>query len=337
MERYIGKCLDSLLIPEIDAVEVLVVNDGSKDRSSEIAHGYADRYPQSIKVIDKANGNYGSCINVALPIATGRYVKVLDADDTFDTTAFSEFVRLLPSLSDDVLITPFCIVNEAGEVTRSRSYEKEFTLNRTYSFAELFGDNHNKNLNLLMHSLTYKLDVFSRFTYYQTEGISFTDNEWAMWPLVYSSTLRFVAVKPLYKYLIGREGQTMDPKRLSKQISDYVLLFRNEGKDLKRYSINTEAKDVALRLIMTQHNNVYLWSRNGKITEAAEQILIDYDRSLRLESPELYDALNKQNYHKASNFKYIKKWRELGYPKTVAIPLWDRIKISLNTRFGLFG
>ena len=60
MEAYIGKCLDSLLIPEFDAVEVLVVNDGSKDRSSEIAHSYADRYPGSIRVIDKPNGNSGS-------------------------------------------------------------------------------------------------------------------------------------------------------------------------------------------------------------------------------------------------------------------------------------
>lgn len=66
MEAYIGKCLDSLLIPEFDQVEVLVVNDGSKDRSSEIAHSYAERYPDSIRVIDKPNGNYGSCINAAL-------------------------------------------------------------------------------------------------------------------------------------------------------------------------------------------------------------------------------------------------------------------------------
>ena len=72
MEAYIGKCLDSLLIPEFDQVEVLVVNDGSKDRSSEIAHRYADRYPDSIRVIDKPNGNYCSCINAALPQCTGR-------------------------------------------------------------------------------------------------------------------------------------------------------------------------------------------------------------------------------------------------------------------------
>lgn len=93
MEKYIGQCLDSLLIPEFDEVEILVVNDGYKDRSSEIAHSYANRYPDSIRVIDKSNGNYGSCINAALPVATGRYVKILDADDSFDTAEISKFYR----------------------------------------------------------------------------------------------------------------------------------------------------------------------------------------------------------------------------------------------------
>ena len=64
MEQWLNRCLDSVVIPEIiDKVEIIVVNDGSRDRSSEIAHSYADRYPDSVIVIDKENGNYGSCVN----------------------------------------------------------------------------------------------------------------------------------------------------------------------------------------------------------------------------------------------------------------------------------
>ena len=64
MEAYILKALESLVIPRnLDALDVLVINDGSKDRSSELAHSFADKYPQSFRVIDKENGNYGSCIN----------------------------------------------------------------------------------------------------------------------------------------------------------------------------------------------------------------------------------------------------------------------------------
>jgi rRNA processing protein Krr1/Pno1 len=152
-----------------------------------------------------------------------------------------------------------------------------------------------------------------------------------MWPLVYSSTLRFVAVKPLYKYLIGREGQTMDPKRLSKQISDYIILFKSSVRNLKQYNLSDIARKVAERLIVNNHHNVYLWSRNS-ISDAAEQMLIAYDKSLKLESPQLYNALNEKNYHIASNYKYIKEWRDRDYPKDLSIPFLERVKISLYVR-----
>ena len=83
MENYLHKCLDSLLVEDKnlrDALEVLVIIDGSKDRSSEIGHEYEEKYPGVFRVIDKENGNYGSCINRGLKEATGKYVKILDAN-----------------------------------------------------------------------------------------------------------------------------------------------------------------------------------------------------------------------------------------------------------------
>lgn len=61
MQDYLCRCLDSLIVPDdmMKDLEVLVINDGSKDRSSEIAHSYQDRFPVTFRVIDKENGNYG--------------------------------------------------------------------------------------------------------------------------------------------------------------------------------------------------------------------------------------------------------------------------------------
>ena len=68
MEKYLQNCLDSLLLSEkqMQDYEVWIINDGSKDRSSEIAHSYELRYPDTFRVVDKNNGNYGSCINCGL-------------------------------------------------------------------------------------------------------------------------------------------------------------------------------------------------------------------------------------------------------------------------------
>ena len=97
MEKYLRRCLDSLIIDEegMKQLEVLVINDDSKDSSSQIAHEYQDKYPDTYRVIDKENGNYGSCINRGLKETTGKYVKVLDADDWFDNKSLMLFLTKL--------------------------------------------------------------------------------------------------------------------------------------------------------------------------------------------------------------------------------------------------
>lgn len=86
MEKYLNKCLDSLLIKTgLEYLEVIVVNDGSSDSSLSIAQAYQQKYPDVFVIIDKTNGNYGSCINAGLPVAKGKYIKILDADDSFST------------------------------------------------------------------------------------------------------------------------------------------------------------------------------------------------------------------------------------------------------------
>lgn len=112
MDKYLSKCLDSLLIPSIDKLDIIVVNDGSKDRSSEIAHSYVEKYPDSIRVIDKENGNYGSCINATLTTIRGKYVKILDADDSFNTTNFEEFIIQISKINADLVLSNYEKVDE---------------------------------------------------------------------------------------------------------------------------------------------------------------------------------------------------------------------------------
>ena len=97
MEEYLAKCCESVVVaPELmERLEVLVVNDGSTDGTSEIAHVFERRYPGSFRVIDKQNGHYGSCVNRGLAEAKGEFVKLLDADDTYDKAEFERHLKFL--------------------------------------------------------------------------------------------------------------------------------------------------------------------------------------------------------------------------------------------------
>ena len=96
MENFLNNCISSLVVSDelMDAQEIIIVNDGSKDKTLKIATDWANKFQNSIRIIDKKNGNYGSCINAALNIATGTFVKVLDADDSFDTNNYEDFLNL---------------------------------------------------------------------------------------------------------------------------------------------------------------------------------------------------------------------------------------------------
>lgn len=206
MEQYLDKCLSSLILDDrelMESVEVLVVIDGAKDNSSTIAHTYKEKFPKTYRVIDKENGNYGSCINRGLYEATGKYIKVLDADDTFDTINYEKFLRYLLVTKADCVLTPMIQVSEDGKELKTFSCklrpEELITLDELGTAAD----------NMWMHCVCYNTEKVRALGYMQTEGISYTDQEWICVPM---AAMDLIAYYPsvVYRYLVGREGQTID-------------------------------------------------------------------------------------------------------------------------------
>jgi glycosyltransferase involved in cell wall biosynthesis len=74
------KCIRSLLIGG-DQVEIIIVDDGSTDRTAEIADQYAEKYPDIVKAVHQENGGHGEAVNSGIRNATGLYFKVVDSDD----------------------------------------------------------------------------------------------------------------------------------------------------------------------------------------------------------------------------------------------------------------
>ena len=232
MEAYLNRCLDSLLISDeqMQLLEVLVINDGSKDKSSAIAHEYEAKYPSTFRVIDKENGNYGSCVNRGLKEASGKYIKVLDADDWFDTTEFEKYLTQLQSVDVDMVLTPFMSVYEkTGEKQLcTQPYLQE---NKVYLFNKC--DNR-MILRYSMHMVTYRVELLRRIQYVQTEGISYTDTEWTHLPQYSISNLVWFP-NIVYQYYIGREGQTMDANVLAKNIWKYEVICKSLIENSSRY------------------------------------------------------------------------------------------------------
>ena len=301
MENYLSYCLDSLLVKEnMELVEVLVINDGSKDASSKIAHAYAGKYPQIFRVIDKENGNYGSCINRGLKEAQGKYVKILDADDSFDTDNFECFVAFLEGTDADLAVSDFSIVDENRNIKRVVCHEfpsgciplDKICTTRNFS-------------HIQMHALTYRRDVLLKLSYKQTEGISYTDQEWVFTPMLGVKSICYFD-KCVYRYLVGREGQTINPTVKAKRMPDVCQCVYAMSKAYEQYrnNISEQLRMYFYGRLDYMIKEVYVfyflhYSNQNK------KSLLRFDSTLKGICPEVYDWVANGNYR----FNYIRFWR----------------------------
>jgi glycosyltransferase involved in cell wall biosynthesis len=205
-------------------VEIVVVNDGSKDRTLRIARQYAERYADTVRVIDKPNGNYGSTINAALKVVQGEYVKILDADDRFEGSRVAEFLAFLKKMQGvDMVVTPFIEVDKRREhrVEYSIYGKKVYEYGKSYDAEKVFADGAIRFF--AMHGVCYRTELLRKMNYRQSEGVSYTDQEWVFFPLFRVKTIAFADI-PLYRYNVAREGQTMDARVQMRSLAQLVAV-----------------------------------------------------------------------------------------------------------------
>ena len=101
-ESYMEHAIQSILVAKED-IELIIVNDGSKDNTLKIAREYEKKYPKVVKVIDKENGGHGSGVNAGLDVATGRYFKVVDSDDWVDEESLKKVIKTLKKIDIDMM------------------------------------------------------------------------------------------------------------------------------------------------------------------------------------------------------------------------------------------
>lgn len=310
MEKYLHRCLDSLLVKEhFEALEVWVVNDGSKDRSSAIAHKYETKYPDVFHVLDKTNGNYGSCINAALLHCTGKYMRIVDADDWLDTSGLCSLLRNLLSLTKDVdaVFTNYQKINDSGKILNV--YKVNPRLYRRY----LMLDDEDlyllrPNLDIAMHHIAYRTQLLKDIRYKQLEGISYTDTEYAYYPLINAKSFFFYDIV-LYKYFIGREGQTISLKQRAEHLDDMLKISQ-------RMIEGTEISDALTMQYLQRGFIVFTLSCFyhmalvcQKLTIENKVKLFDMDKVINKFDDKVYDRLNDV---KCLGIPYIKFWRKYG-------------------------
>lgn len=229
MEKYLEKCMDSLVNQTLEDIEIIVVNDGSTDNSIKILKKYKKKYPDKLIIIDQENQGISVARNNGIDISTGKYIGFVDSDDYVKYDMFENLYNKIEKSKADIVVC---------------NYQKYFMKSEDYINIDMV-KNINKNnifeepaiLNNIYFAPWNKLYKQSLF-----DGIRFPiqkkyEDINAILK-VFSKAKKIDKISDyLYIYRINENGETLT---INKKICDIVFIFEdliNYLKDNKKYNL----------------------------------------------------------------------------------------------------
>ena len=277
-----------------ERTEVLVIIDGSPDHSIDIACEYEKKYSSVFKVIEKDNGGHGSVINMGAQMASGRFFKVLDADDWFNEEEYEKYLQTLETIEADVIFSPYYLF-DIREGKYELVGENAITEDGNSDFNEVMKcwDEFRNTANFW--GITYNTDFYRKLDYKVTENVFYEDLEYSTVPASFAKKIKF-SENPIYCYRVGDVNQSVNSKvqverhsHLEKVIESLLLasvkqpLMLNGGDNYYRHK-TCEAITSFYQIALVKNPNK---SSGRHWTESI-------NANIKKNSPEIYSLVQKK-------------------------------------------
>ena len=223
-ENYMEHCIETLLFGG-ERVEILIVNDGSKDGTAAIADKYAAKYPTIVKAIHQQNGGHGEAVNAGLRNATGKFFKVVDSDDWVDEGAYRGILDVLEMYQDQIemMISNFVYEKQGAKHKKVMEYTKYLPVNRVFTWNDMKPFPIGKYL--LMHSVIYKTQMLRDCGLELPKHTFYVDNIFVYNPLPNVKHMYYLNVD-FYRYFIGRDDQSVNEKVMIGRLDQQMRVNR---------------------------------------------------------------------------------------------------------------
>lgn len=305
VEKYIKMTLNSFIIPEIlDDLEVILVNDGSKDYTSQLSHEIEQRYPFAFTVIDKKNGGYGSTINTSIQMAHGKYFKTIDGDDWVEQEGLIKLIHYLKNTDDDMIITNYTRVNDKTGKKVPTIFECKES-KKSFYFVDLY-----KNQKFYMQGITFKTSILKNMHYMITEHCFYTDIEYILTPIPFINTISFLD-ENVYMYRIAVNEQSMSVAGKRKHIDEQLKILK---KMIQYYNVWFDKLDkgkqsyfnTILSGMLKSHITAIL---SLKITFKSKKRLLDIEKYVKYHANTVYETSDQYKI-----IRLLRKTKYMIYP-----------------------
>ncbi len=208
IEQNLQSFVDSGVLGE---VEVLVVDDGSKDSTPQLVQGYAERYPDSIRLIRQENAGPGSTVNKGLENATGRYFRMVDGDDWVEPEAFRRLVEFLRDHDADM------VVCDHDEVDNDTNEHFAKTVSGVQPRKVMPIGEFCSNLSRIsMHDTVYRTDLLKENAI-RLFNCFYTDAQYLYFPMLCAKTAVYLPER-VYQYRVSLSTQSMSISSMQRNI-----------------------------------------------------------------------------------------------------------------------
>lgn len=306
VEKTLNGTVDSMIeLSILKDLEILIIDDGSKDSTSVIGKEYEKIYPDTVHCISKINGGHGSTINTGIKKAKGKYFKVVDGDDWVITDNLKKLIEQLKVIDTDIIFNPFFTVNEkTGERELYNDVEGKVIYDTILEFDETCNE-----IGIQMHSLTIKTSILKNNNITIDEHRFYVDAEYILLPIPFVNTIMFLNY-PLYLYRIFSDGQSMNIKNMQKNVSHHygvVMRMVNFYTEFEK-KISDEKRDYIerriVKLIEMQYQIYFSFNYSSDI---AKQIKL-FNEELKKSNAYLYDK------SMGKTVRWVRKNISLFYP-----------------------
>ena len=312
VEKYIDKCLNSLVKQSLKEIEIILVNDGTKDNSQKIIDKYVKKYPDKIKSYIKENGGQGSARNYGLKKATGEYIGYVDSDDFVEKDMYKKLYNKAKENNYDIVV--------CGNYNVSEDYQNKNI--------DAFINNYNTDLEniffgkMAVWNKIYKRDILIKNKLEFKEKVWYEDLAFTLKAIMNSNTFAFID-EPLYDYLI-REGSTMNNSNVQRNLE--ILDAFN---DILSYIQHNKKEEYFSKIEFLAIDHIYI-SAIVRVLKAEAD-----DKVKRETINKLLDYMNKKfpNYKNNKYINTLSKNRKIIY-KLINIKMYGLINLIFKVKKG---
>lgn len=307
---FLDICIPSLLHEDVlDALDIIIVNDGSRDDTAAVAEKYCRMHPNSIRLISQENKGHGGALNTGCAAAVGKYLKAVDADDWILTENLPAFVCRLRECSADVVLTHYRMHDiSTGAIINWKSYPASFE--KTCSFAEIMESREDFARVLTFHGIAYRRDFYQQRAIRLSEHVFYEDYEYSAIPCCYARSIMPLDLF-VYEYRVGDVQQSVSDENqlrrvghtetvLDRLIREYRTLDLPEQAPGREYYC-MKARELLLNYCIT---TLLVEKNKKKGRKAAAQML----KRFRQEMPRVYQMVaNRYRVFLGMNLLHLNK------------------------------